>query len=332
MSFSFSVVIPVYNRPEELLELLDSIAAQTRSPEEIVIVEDGSTVKSKEVVDSFEGRLTIKYIYQENTGQGFARNTGYKNATGDYFFVFDSDCVLPPTYFEIVEEFLKRNPLDAFGGPDASHPDFTVVQKAISHTMTSFFTTGGMRGGKRRVGSYHPRSFNMAISREVFEKTQGYIIPFMGEDLEFSTRIIKEGFSTGLIQDAFVYHKRRTNLRQFAKQLFYFGRARINLSRFHGDQVKLIHLFPVVFSAGLICAMILSLFSPALGLLAVSLYSLYFLAILLEGVLKFKSLMVGFYSLPATILQMFGYGLGLVYEGFRKWRGIDPNTPYIDLY
>ena len=332
MSLKFSVVVPVYNRPDELEELLKSIAAQTQKPYEILVVEDGSTISSERVVEAFQQRLPVQYIFQENTGQGFARNTGYRHATGDYFFVFDSDCVLPPGYFQIVHDFLLKKPLDAFGGPDAAHPDFTVIQKAINHTMTSFFTTGGIRGGKKRVGAYHPRSFNMGISKKVFQATDGYKMPFMGEDLEFSTRIIKKGFTTGLIQEAFVFHKRRTNLRQFVKQLFYFGRARINLSRFHPEQVKLIHLFPTVFSLGLLGAFICLFTLPKLGALVFSIFGIYFLALFLEGVWKYKSLTVALVSIVTTLLQMFGYGGGLVVESVRKWRGVDPNTPYIDLY
>ncbi len=330
MSYTFSVIVPVYNRPEELAELLSSIANQSRLPEEVIVVEDGSTVSSEQVVGTFPG-LKIIYHRQENMGQGFARNTGYRLASGDYLIVFDSDCILPRTYFEEVEGFLKDREVDAFGGPDAAHPDFSLLQKAISHTMTSFFTTGGMRGGKKRIGQYHPRSFNMGISREVFTRTRGYKIPFMGEDLEFSTRIIKDGFSSALIDKAYVFHKRRTSLTKFYKQLHYFGRARINLTRFHSDQLKLMHLFPTFFSLGLMMSIALLWIQP-IGMLPLALYSVYFLAVAIEGALKFRSVSVGLLSIVTTVLQMWGYGWGLVYEFIRKARGIDPNTPYIELY
>lgn len=329
----YSIIVPVYNRPDELDELLSTLVDQQFQNFEVVVVEDGSTVDAMSIVEKYADKLQIQYFVKENGGQGFARNYGYERAKGEYLIVFDSDCLIPAHYLESVDQFLQSNPVDAFGGPDAAHPSFTTVQKAISQTMTSFFTTGGIRGNKRHVGTYHPRSFNMGISREVYQKTKGYIIPFMGEDMEFSTRILKMGFKTALIPEAFVYHKRRTDPRKFYKQLKYFGRARINLSRFHTGQVGIIHLFPTVFSAGLILSVLCSLLiSGIIGVLPISLYVFYFLLILAEALIKTKSIKVTLLTPIMTLLQMFGYGYGLVYEWVRKLRGINPNTKYIELY
>lgn len=332
MSLKLSVIIPVYNRPDELNELLGTLVRQTRKPDEVIIVEDGSTISSIEVAQNFKKDLLIQYLEKENEGQGFARNFGYKHATGDYFIVFDSDCLVPADYMKIVEDFLVSSEIDAYGGPDAAHPDFTNIQKAISHSMTSVFTTGGIRGRKKHVGEYHPRSFNMGISKRTFEATKGYIIPFMGEDLEFSTRIIKKGFKTALIPEAFVYHKRRTDLSKFYKQLKYFGRARINLTRFHPEQIKIIHLFPLVFSLGLLAGVFLFFLFPILGTPLLSIYVIYFSLITLESLIVNRSIIVGLITPIAAFLQMFGYAYGLIYEWIRKMRGIDPNTKYIDLY
>ena len=327
-----SIVIPVYNRPEELKELLASLKSQTFQPYEVIIVEDGSTIDSKEIADNLSEDLPIKYLTKENGGQGFARNFGYQHATGDYFIVFDSDCIIPENYLEEVESFLKQNTVDAFGGPDAAHPDFTTIQKAISQSMTSILTTGGIRGKKKHVGKYHPRSFNMGISSEVFEKTKGYIIPFMGEDLEFSTRIVKEGYKTALIEKAFVYHKRRTDLGKFYKQLKYFGRARINLTRFHPDQINPIHIFPFLFSIGLLVSFSMALLGWPLGTVGLLCYAFYFLLVFLESAFVTKSLRVALLTPLVAFLQFFGYGYGLAYEWVRKLRGKNPNTKYIELY
>lgn len=332
MALKLSVIIPVYNRPHELNELLHTLVGQTRKPDEVIIVEDGSTISAETIAKSYEASLPIKYLTKENGGQGFARNFGYQHATGDFLIVFDSDCLIPPDYLKIVEDSLSQSEVDAYGGPDAAHPEFTVIQKAISHSMTSVFTTGGIRGRKKHVGEYHPRSFNMGISKRTYEATQGYIIPFMGEDLEFSTRIIKQGFKTALIPEAFVYHKRRTDLRKFYQQLKYFGRARINLTRFHTEQIKIIHLFPLVFSLGLLVSLILFFLFPLLGKSFLTIYGIYFSLVTLESLIVNRSIAVALLTPVAAFLQMFGYGYGLVYEWIRKLRGINPNTRYIELY
>jgi glycosyltransferase involved in cell wall biosynthesis len=324
-----SVIIPVFNRPDELRELLESIEEQKQLPHEILVVEDGSTITCETVVRSFSEKLPLKYFFKENEGQGFARNFGFERAGGDYFIVFDSDCMLPPHYFQVVTQEIEKRQLDAFGDPDKARDDFTVIQKAINQAMTSFLTTGGIRGRKINVGRYHPRSFNMGFSKEVYHKIGGYRIPFMGEDIEFSTRLLNGGFNVGLIEDAYVYHKRRTDFGRFYKQLKYFGRARINVSRFHPNEVKLVHLFPTAFLMGLFLAVLL-IFMGYPHLMA--LYGVYFLLIFIEALIVSKNLKVALLTPLAALLQLIGYGYGLMSEWVRKLRGIDPNAPYVDLY
>ena len=314
----YSVVIPVYNRPAEINELLESLTRQTYDHFEVLVIEDGSTDTCKHIVESFQDRLDVSYYYKENSGQGFSRNYGYQRATGDYFVVFDSDCIIPPHYFEAVEKHLNAAYLDAYGGPDKAHGSFTVIQKAISYSMTSLFTTGGIRGRKQHIGTFHPRSFNMGISREVFEQTNGYIIPYMGEDIEFSIRIIEGGFITGLISDAYVYHKRRTSLGQFFRQLHFFGRARINVSRFYKTELKPVHFFPLLFLLGVVLYLFLPLINLQWFVWASLLFAIYFFLIFIDATLKNKSLTVGLLSIAASFIQLSAYGIGFLTEGLRK--------------
>ena len=310
----FSVVIPVYNRPEEIQELLESLAKQTYDDFEVLIIEDGSDADCKTIAESFSDTLDIRYFYKENSGQGFSRNYGFERARGDYYVVFDSDCLIPEHYFETVCIHLSTNKLDAWGGPDKAHPSFTTLQKAISYSMTSPFTTGGIRGNKRHAGTFHPRSFNMGISKEVFEKTGGYKITRMGEDIEFSLRIINHGFKTGLIADAYVYHKRRTSLKAFFKQLHFFGRARVNISRFFPDEIKFIHLLPSFFALGLLFFLSLPFWN--LGLFSAGTVALIIFAVLIatDSTLKNKNPMVGLLSIVTSIIQLTAYGIGFLSE------------------
>ncbi|WP_234737194.1 glycosyltransferase [Tellurirhabdus bombi] len=317
----FSVIIPVYNRPEELRELLESLVAQTRLPDEVVVVEDGSVDKAEAVVNAFMDRLTIYYYFKPNTGQGFTRNYGFERATGDYFIIFDSDAIVPANYLELVEKHLQESKLDAYGGPDAAHPQFTPIQKAISYSMTSPFTTGGIRGSKKNLGgTYHPRSFNMGFSRRVYEKIGGYKISRMGEDIEFAIRIIENGFKTGLIPEAFIYHKRRTDFQQFYRQLRFFGRARINISRFFPAELKLVHAFPALFTLFLASIPVWAFTSKLLFSLAVGVLSIFSLAILIDASRKEKSLKVGLLSVVAAYVQLTGYGMGFLLEGWKRLR------------
>ncbi len=244
----FSIIIPLYNRPQEIDELLNTLTQQTYMQFEVLVIEDGSVKDAKAIVEKYSNALDIHYYFKPNAGQGFARNYGFERAKGDYFMVFDSDCLIPKDYLETVRDYLFEHKLDAYGGPDAAHQSFTPVQKAISYAMTSPFTTGGIRGNAKHIGQFHPRSFNMGVSREVWEKVGGYILTRLGEDIEYSIRIHEAGFKIGLIPAAKVYHKRRTSFAQFYKQLHFFGRARINIYKHFPAELKLMHFFPAVFT------------------------------------------------------------------------------------
>lgn len=316
----FSVIIPVYNRPQEVDELLESLTQQSYRQFETLIIEDGSEETCKHIVKKYQDQLDLKYFYKENSGQGFSRNYGFERANGDYFVVFDSDCLIPPHYFETVKKFLDKHWLDAYGGPDREHPSFTPVQKAISYAMTSPFTTGGIRGNKKHAGTFHPRSFNMGISRKVYEQTGGYKITRMGEDIEFSIRIIEHGFTTGLIPDAFVYHKRRTNLRQFFNQLHFFGRARINIGRFYPSEIKVFHTFPAFFVIGTVFLLTLPFWNLNLFILLIIPFILFFSLILIHSSIKNKNLYIGMISALASFIQLTAYGIGFLKEFFIKLR------------
>jgi len=316
--YFYSIIIPVYNRPDEIAELLQSLVRQTYKNFEVIIVEDGSSKTCKKAVDLTAEKLNIRYFFKENSGQGFSRNFGFDKATGDYFIVFDSDCILPEAYLQTANDFLKLNKLDAFGGPDKAHESFTKVQKAINYSMTSIFTTGGIRGKKNHVGSYHPRSFNMGISRAVYEKTGGYIITRMGEDIEFSIRIGEHGFKVGLIEEAFVYHKRRTNLIQFFMQLHFFGRARINVSRFYAHEIKLVHFFPLFFLLGCLLIIVCGFVYKPLFVIGLFFLTVYYLVIMIDSTLKNRSLVVGVLSLVAATVQLCAYAIGMVGEYFKR--------------
>lgn len=311
----YSIIIPVYNRPKEIEEILQSLEEQTFKNFEILIIEDGSNLKCEDICKKFEKKLTIRYFYKPNSGQGFSRNFGFERAKGDYFIQFDSDAIIPPTYFEEVEKALAIHQWDAFGGPDAAASNFTSIQKAVNYSMTSVFTTGGIRGKKNNMGGqFHPRSFNFGISRKVYEKVGGYIITRMGEDIEFSIRIIENGFKVGLIPEAFIYHKRRTDFKQFFKQLHFFGRARINISRFFPKELKLVHWFPALFTIYLVSIPLLLLLIPILGKIAFGFLVLFLLLLFIDGSIKNKSLKIGLLGVVAGITQLTGYGIGFLSE------------------
>lgn len=310
----FSIIIPVYNRPEEIEELLSSLTRQTYKYFEVLIIEDGSKDRCEKIVQSFSDQLNVRYFYKENSGQGFSRNYGFKRAKGDYFIVFDSDCIIPEHYFSTVYDFLSKNKLDAYGGPDRAHPSFTPLQKAISYSMTSPFTTGGIRGNKKHAGQFHPRSFNMGISREVFEQTGGYKITRMGEDIEFSLRIIEHGFNTGLIPEAFVYHKRRTSLTAFYNQLHFFGRARVNIGRFYPSEIKTIHLLPTLFTLGFLFYLTTPAWNPLFFTIGSTLLMFFFGAIGMHSTFKNKNFVVGLLSMVTSFIQLTAYGIGFATE------------------
>lgn len=317
----YSLIIPVYNRPDEVDELLESLVHQTFRDFEVLIIEDGSKDRCDTIVDKYHSKLDIRYYYKENSGQGFSRNYGFERAEGEWLIVFDSDCIIPNNYLAVVDEYIKNNSVDAFGGPDRAHSSFTSIQKAISYSMTSLFTTGGIRGNKSHVGVFHPRSFNMGIHRRVFEKTAGYILPRKGEDIEFSIRIIENGFKTVLIEDAFVYHKRRTNFIQFFKQLHFFGTARINVFRYFKSELKLVHFFPSAFLLGIASGIFLLFLFPILGAMILGFYALYFFMILIHASIKTRSIGIALLSVIASYIQLTAYGMGFLKEAliyFRK--------------
>ena len=310
----YSIIVPVYNRPAEVDELLESLTHQEFTNFEVLIVEDGSDQDCKHIVSKYEDQLSIQYFFKENSGQGFSRNFGFERAKGDYLIVFDSDCIIPPEYLRVVETHLDANPLDAFGGPDKAHTSFTPIQKAISYSMTSVFTTGGIRGNKKHAGVFHPRSFNMGISRQVFESTKGYIITRMGEDIEFSIRIIENDFKTGLIEDAFVYHKRRTSLSQFYKQLHFFGRARINVRRFFPRELKVVHLMPLFFVLGFLGWLLSYFLVSELFLVGTGVLTLFFALIFLDASIRNRNIWIGIVSIATSFTQLFAYGVGMISE------------------
>lgn len=310
----FSIIIPVYNRPDEVRELLESLAAQTYSNFEVVIVEDGSKKPCKAVVEIFREKLEIQYITKENSGQGFSRNEGFKHAKGNYFILFDSDCIIPDDYFEIVNNHLKENWLDAYGGPDRAHASFTPLQKAISYSMTSRLTTGGIRGREKHAGKFRPRSFNMGMSCEVVEKTDGFVITRKGEDIELSIRIEKAGFKTGLIPEAFVYHKRRTLLSDFFKQLHFFGTARVNINRFHPGSIKLVHCLPSLFVLSILFYFTLPFWLPQLFWLFTGFGLLYCAFLFLDAIRQTKDPQVASLSIVTSLTQLSAYGIGFLSE------------------
>ena len=314
----FSIIVPLYNRPQEIDELLHTLCKQTYLQFEVLVIEDGSTNDAKNIVSSYSEKLDISYFYKENEGQGFARNYGFARAKGDYFVVFDSDCLIPEHYLETVKNYLLEHQLDAYGGPDGAHKSFTSIQKAISYAMTSPFTTGGIRGNKKHIGQFHPRSFNMGISREVWEKTGGFILTRLGEDIEFSIRVQSLGFKTGLIPGAIVYHKRRTSFTQFYKQLHFFGRARINIYKHFPSELKIVHFFPAGFTIFLLLSLILNLLKQPLAGFCNIILVLFVLLIFFHSLAINRSVKVAFLSILASFVQLTAYGMGFMQDLWKR--------------
>lgn len=314
----FSIIIPLFNRPQEIKELLSTLCKQTYMQFEVLVIEDGSVNDAKDIVASFNNKLDVKYFFKENSGQGFSRNFGFERAKGDYFIIFDSDILVPSNYLEIVKNYLYEHQLDAFGGPDAAHESFTPIQKAISYAMTSPFTTGGIRGNKKHIGQFHPRSFNMGLSKEVYEKVGGFILTRLGEDIEYSIRIHENGFKIGLIPDAKVYHKRRTSFKQFYKQLHFFGRARINIYKHFPAELKAVHFFPAIFTLGLAFTLLCNVFYKPLAHVCNFFVLLYFLLIFFHAWQSNKSIKIAFLSVIASFIQLTAYGLGFMQDFVKR--------------
>ena len=334
MNYKFSFIIPVFNRPDEVDELLHSLTLQTCRDFEVIIVEDGSSVPCKQVCDRYEDKLTLHYYSKPNSGPGQSRNYGAERAKGEYLIVLDSDVVLPDDYLRAVNDELLCEPADAFGGPDCAHSSFTDTQKAISYSMTSFFTTGGIRGGKKKLDKFYPRSFNMGIRRDVYMQLGGFSKMRFGEDIDFSIRIFKAGLHCRLFPEAWVWHKRRTDFRKFFRQVYNSGIARINLYKKYPESLKLVHLLPMVFTVGVICLLLLlvagivvfcagcgtaaHIWGGALcaaGLLPLVLYSLLIFA---DSTMVNRSAWIGLLSIRAAFTQLMGYGLGFIESWWKR--------------
>jgi GT2 family glycosyltransferase len=308
----YSLIIPTFKRADEVEECLSSLCQQSYRNFEVIIADGTPGESLGQVAAPFADKLSLNFQYEEYIGVSEARNLGFLQARGEYIIFLDSDCIIPPLYLEAVDKHLRTQPLDLFGGPDASSEDFSVIQKAISYSMTSLLTTGGIRGKKQHVGQYHPRSFNMGMRKAVFAAVNGFSDFKCGEDIELSIRIIQAGFKVGLIEDAFVYHKRRTSFQQFFRQVYRFGAARVNIGSRHPGEIKLTHLFPLAFSSGLLTGLMLTCFYRPLGMPILALYGLYFIALLCHSAVQNKSLKVGVYAVAATLVQFSGYGYGFL--------------------
>lgn len=311
----YSFIIPVYNRPDEIEELLESLVHLSSSiPFEVVVVEDGSSISCKHIVDLYAKQLHISYYYKTNSGPGDSRNYGMKVAKGSYFIILDSDCIIPPNYLVEVDTFLSNSFIDFFGGPDAAHKSFSNIQKAIDCVMTSVFTTGGIRGSSEKLSKFQPRSFNMGISKKAFEASGGFGKIHPGEDPDLTIRLWKLGFKSALIPNAYVFHKRRIDWKKFYQQVKKFGKARPILNYRYPEHDKLMYWFPTIFILGYILSIIFLLIGFSLPII---IYILYFLAISIESLLKTKSIGIALLTIWAIHIQFFGYGFGFFISSFK---------------
>lgn len=310
MKLKYSIIIPVYNRPQEIEELLQSLTEQSYAQNfEIIIVEDGSSLMANEIVSKYVNTLNINYFFKENSGAGASRNFGMQQAAENYFIIFDSDCIIPAHYLEEVDKALNQNFTDAFGGADAAHESFTNIQKAINYSMTSFLTTGGIRGSKKSVNKFQPRSFNFGISKKAFEATNGFSTMKVGEDIDLTFRLWEHNFETQFIENAFVYHKRRATFQQFFKQIFAFGKGRPLLNNKYPGTAKITYWFPTVF----LFLLLFSVISFFVGYqFFAGAFTAYFVAIFLDSLLKNKNIVVAFLSIATTCIQFTGYSLGFL--------------------
>ncbi len=310
-----SIIVPVFNRPLEVRDLLESLSAQTDPDFETIIVDDGSDLPCENEVASFQARLDLRYIHKPNGGPGTARNAGSERAKGDYLIFLDSDCILPVQYVATVKHSLARDGADAFGGPDQARDDFTLLQRAINYSMTSFFTTGGIRGGNEKLGKFHPRSFNMGYSKAVFRHTGGFSAMRFGEDIDMSIRIIDAGFETRLIKEAYVYHRRRTNLQRFFKQVYNSGVARVNLYMRHPKSLKAVHLAPALFTAGVGLTVVLAASLSSYWLLPLGFHAVF---ILLDATRRNRNARIGLLAVMTSYVQLLGYGIGFMHASVSR--------------
>lgn len=310
----YSIIVPVYNRPEEIKELLESLTAQEFTQFEVIIVEDGSTETCKTEVDPFTSQLDITYYFIPNGGQGFARNYGMERAKGNYFVLFDSDCIIPPEYLKILNEAVNERSLDAHGGPDDARSDFSKIQKAINYSMTSFLTTGGIRGNKKDRSKYQARGYNMGLSKAAFETSKGFVDPNQGEDIELSIRLKKMGFKLELVEEAYVYHKRRNTLKSFFRQSYSFGQNRVNISRYHPGAIKPVHMLPALFFIYTLSVIPYALLQLPYSEFLIAILLLWLLFILIHATFTTRSIVTGVLSVVTSFGQLNAYGFGLISE------------------
>lgn len=314
MKLNFSIIIPVYNRPHEIDELLESLTQQDFQDDfEVLVIEDGSSEKSEKVVEKFKNQLNLRYFFKENSGAGNSRNFGMEKAAGNYFIILDSDVIVPNHYLSAIKNALESNFTDAFGGPDAAHESFTPLQKAINYSMTSILTTGGIRGKKKAVGKFQPRSFNMGISKNAFEKTNGFSSMKIAEDIDLTFRLWENNFETQLISDAFVYHKRRSSLPDFFNQTYKFGKARPLLNQNYPTSAKVTYWFPSLFLIGFDFGILLAIFGYSQ---IFTLYGVYFVMIFIDSLCQNKNTKVAILSIITTFTQFLGYGFGFLESYF----------------
>jgi len=336
---NYTFIIPVYNRLSEVKELL--LSAENidfdRKRFDFLFVDDGSDDGFREFIENYRSPsgLIISAVYQDNQGPGAARNHGMALAQGDYFIFIDSDCLFPSNYLKTTDSALSKYKYDAYGGPDTHHPSFSRLLKAINYSMTSFVGTGGTRGGKNQVGKYYPRSFNMGVSRKVFHTIGGMNDLRHGQDMDYSARIYQAGFEVGFIIDAYVYHKRRTSINQFFRQIFNWGVARINLGVRHKELLKPVHFLPALLVAFYGIILILGIFIPVFrGVLLLMLigHALVCMWAFVESLLKYKSLRISLLSILTLNIQVFGYGAGFLYALWQRALGKKEATGFVKNY
>ena len=312
-----SIITPSYNRADELKYLLKSLENQKVSYDmfEVIISDDGSSDNTKELIKNWQSKslLKIKYINQKNKGPGAARNHGMKNSKGDLIVFIDSDCEADSNWLKTILDHYYKDNFDACGGPDGSKDDFTILQKAIDYSMTSFFTTGGMRGhSEKMIAKFYPRTHNMAMKRSLYETLGGFGSLRHGQDIEYSNRIRKTGAKIKFIKDAVVYHRRRTSIKQFYKQVFNWGVARINLSLIDQNMLETIHYLP---SFALLSGIFLFFFLIFLGMSGINLFLIYFsplIFISIFGCIQKKEIRILPFLLVVIPIQIIGYGLGFI--------------------